>query len=184
MRIRTLAALAAAVLFAAPAAQAQTNLSQTTYLTNEGGPRVATLTFEVLSTGSFTMFTMAPHVDANLWLFEGALGSLGTALQYDDDSCGFALCGPSGSYANSVFTRTLDAGTYTLVGGSHSLDESEARTGNASLTYDGDFTLRVISDEGVASSAASTVPEPATYALMGTGLLGLAGVARRRRQQA
>ena len=60
MRIRTLAALAAAVLFAAPAAQAQTNLSQTTYLTNEGGPRVATMTFEVLSTGSFTMFTMAP----------------------------------------------------------------------------------------------------------------------------
>ncbi len=182
MRIRSLAALAAAVLLAAPAAQAQTNLSETTYLSNEGGPRVATLTFEVLSTGSFTMFTMAPHVDPNLWLFQGAVGSLGTALAYDDDSCGSAFCGPSGSYSNSIFTRTLDAGIYTLVGGSHSLDEGEARSGNANLTYEGDFTLRVVSDQGVATSAASTVPEPATYALMGTGLLGLAGVAHRRRK--
>lgn len=184
MRLRSLAAALAAVVLAAPAAQAQTNLSQTTYLTNNGGPRVATMTFDVLTSGSFTMFTMAPSVDANLWLFEGAVGSLGTALAYDDDACSFALCGPSGSYSNSVFTLSLGAGTYTLVGGSHSVTEAEARAGDADLTYDGDFTLRVTADQGLATSATSTVPEPGTWALMGTGLLGIAAAARRRRTAA
>ena len=183
MRIRTLAALAAAVLFAAPAAQAQTNLSQTTYLTNSGGPRVATLTFEVLTGGQFRMYTMAPSIDPNLYLFAGTVGSLGAMLAYNDDSCPVALCGASGSYANSLIDNfTLNAGFYTLVGGSHSLSEDEARTGAADLTYDGDVTLRVESESGIASSAASTVPEPSTYLLMGSGLLGIAAAAHRRRK--
>ena len=177
-------ATAAALLLSAPAAQAQTNLSQTTYLTNDGGPRVATLTFEVLTSGQFRMYTMAPSIDPNLYLFAGTVGSLGAALSYNDDSCPVALCGASGSYANSLIDNfTLNAGFYTLVGGSHSLSEDEARTGAADLTYDGDVTLRVESVNGVASAAtASTVPEPSTYALMGSGLLGIAAAARRRRR--
>src|SRR5688500_13073692 len=157
MRIRTFAALAAAILFAAPAAQAQTSLSQTTYLTNNGGPRVATLTFEVLTAGEFRMYTMAPSIDPNLHLFAGTVGALGANLGYNDDSCPFALCGPAGGYANSLLDNvTLSAGFYTLVAGSHSLDENEARTGDASLSYNGDVTLRVESTNGLATGAATS----------------------------
>ncbi|MDF1502880.1 DVUA0089 family protein [Roseisolibacter sp. H3M3-2] len=179
--VRRAAAAVALVAATAGAAAAQTNLTQTTYLTNAGGPRVATLTFEVLTAGTFRLYTDAPAIDPNLYLFAGTPGALGASLGYNDDGCQYAFCAPAGSYYNSLLDNVgLSAGFYTLVAGSHSLDEMEARTGDANLTANGNVTIRVESVDGTAS-ATSTVPEPSTYALMGTGLLGLAGIARRRR---
>ena len=54
----------------------------------------------------------------------------------------------------------------------------EDRSGTVSPIADFDYNdLRF----EIAGASATVIPEPSTYALMGAGLLGLAGVARRRR---
>lgn len=66
---------------------------------------------------------------------------------------------------------------------------SSAFVGTISTRFDGMsyqealLTLEAVGLQGVQFSAAfttTTTPEPGTYALLGTGLLALAGVARRR----
>ena len=42
--------------------------------------------------------------------------------------------------------------------------------------------LRFIADSDILASAPMVAPEPATVALLGGGLIGVAGVARRRRR--
>lgn len=44
------------------------------------------------------------------------------------------------------------------------------------------FAWATVNDFRIANPASNVIPEPSTYALMATGLIGLAGVARRRRK--
>jgi hypothetical protein len=78
-----------------------------------------------------------------------------------------------------AFPGTIDTGgAITLVGASrHASDPNSYPTiidGGPAVRYGaGSFQFTV-----------STVPEPGTWALMGTGLLGVAGLARRKRTPA
>ena len=190
MALRTLArstTAALALALTASAESAQTDLSQTVLLQNGvAGSMMNAFSFQVLTAGTFTLSTRAPHHDGVLFLFEGTSGSLGGLLASDDDACSFAVCGPSGAYSNAIFTLALDEGFYTAIGSDYGFSEWEARSGVNELRQNGDFGIVVSSPTGVALAVGdvSTVPEPGTIALLGTGMLAVGGFGalRRRRQ--
>jgi hypothetical protein len=185
---RTLAAVlvALAPLAAAPAAHAQTSLSQSFTLSN--ATPLVSYTFTVTTAGTFNLYSDAPTIDPVIFLFSGTDVTADAAfLARDDDGCStgiYAFCTQSGAYSNGLIIQTLDVGTYTLSGAACCTPIEQVRDGSVSFNGSAPFTLNVASENGAATTATSTVPEPGTWALMGTGLLGLAGVARRRRAQA
>jgi hypothetical protein len=80
----------------------------------------------------------------------------------------------SGSTANfQPFTPTTINFTVTSASGALAFTNESAA---------GDHTYML--DNVTLTQTSTTAPEPATVALLGGGLLALAGVARRRRQQA
>jgi hypothetical protein len=78
------------------------------------------------------------------------------------------------SLAPQVFSLALNAQTFRTF----TLNYTDIRS--ARVTFGGpDFSAQI--DNVNVAVNASVIPEPSTYALMATGLLGLAGIARRRR---
>jgi len=86
-----------------------------------------------------------------------------------------AFCGfpnnTQGSYVTSSFMTTLAAGTQVQFAFEGAWDSQRVNSG-------ANWTIRAVELTGLTN--ASVVPEPSTYALMGTGLLALVGVNRRR----
>ena len=195
MSFRTLVAALAATLIAAPAAQAQTDYGATFAFSGGSVVQPGYVTFDVLTGGDFRFWTISETGrDPQVYLFLGTRASLGSLVTSNDDGCianPAVLCPGSTNIRDALLTPTLVGGqTYTLAIGRYSFSEGEARSGEMD---GGDFSgqIVIVSDNGTATNFAvangiptTTAPEPATWALMGAGLLGTAGVARRRRATA
>lgn len=166
---------------------------------------LAQVTFTVGSGGSLvTMFTTSyadgtDGFDPILTLFNNATGY--TGFSNDDNS--LVGCDPeTGACFDSSISTTLGAGNYTLVVSQY----DNFYTGNVGDPLDpalfsrngqGDFTgpafcgvdgafYDVTCDQNngnwhvVIQGAQGTTPEPSSIALFGSGILGLAGVLRRK----
>ena len=173
----------AALALASSSANAQTNYGSTAALSPTQSVRY--VPFVVTTAGSFRFYTQATDVDPQIFLFEGTPGAFGALLGENDDSCFEPLCPllDSGARRNALITRSLDAGDFTLAVSLYPLTETEARAGvNDIGPGSADFPIMIDSQDGSATfEQISTVPEPSSYLLMASGLVGLLGVRRWRR---
>ena len=167
------------VFFGSSVAAAEVNSGMTSFaIINTANPS-GVINLNPASTGTFAGFA-GTNINVNLLNTAINAGNIGTLV--------FTFLGPnpdvtftansftiSGNMNSSIFINMI--GSYRFVG------DTDVQQGSLNLSLQTPFANATLFQGGVASSlsgSGTTVPEPGTYALIGSALLGL-GLIRRRK---
>ncbi len=197
--------LGGVLTMSAQAASAQ-HVAQTVNLTNPAAPFAYSM-FTVAVGGTFNIFTTSTgydlvygggggnQTDPMFHLFSGLStngADLGALLASNDDAYG--ACGSPNDRDACISGIALGAGNYTLATSLWYITEQDARTNTyqpadgahyawSTATFDVSIDSQPSGDADFVLDASAVVatPEPASATLVATGILGFAGIIRRRR---
>ncbi len=193
MRVRILLVVVAmAVLVCAPAAFAQNLLTNGGFESGSFSGWTTGGNFEdtEVVTGSFYVYTGAQ--EGSFYAVLGPVGSDGTLSQSFADQAGasytFSFWLAAVGDNPSDFTASWDGSqaitlTNPNTGGVYQqYTFTETGTGNDTITlsFRDDPAYIALDNVSVTQNGGTSVPEPSSFLLMGTGVLGLAGVIRRK----
>jgi hypothetical protein len=196
MRVRTLlVVVAAALVLCAPAAFAQNLLTNGSFESGDFAPGWTcggNCEFTQVVSGPFYVYNGAQ--DGQFYVTGGAVGSPATISQTFSDVAG-------GSYSLSFWMNSVgdDPSFFSVsINGNTLLSQSDPSTGGNWTEFTFNFTgsgtdtvtfqiqddpeYIALDNVSVTENGGGTVPEPSSFMLMGSGVLGLAGVIRRKLQ--